>query len=170
MIVNLSANTGLEGAKMAVHHTAASRELAGLARHLRGRVILPADQDWGESRRPWNRRVDQRPEAVVDAEDAGDLAVTTVSPALRAAGAITVWLHSPAGHDRGPRPVDDRDGPAQLRRLGTAGIVTLSGTPGTSAAAIKDTDPPGPPRPGRAGSSGGRSTDAPSTPPAASSH
>lgn len=60
---------------MAVHHTAASRALAGLARHLRGRVILPGDGDWDEARRPWNRRVDQRPAAVVEPEDAGDMAV-----------------------------------------------------------------------------------------------
>ena len=58
---------------MTVHHTTAASELAGLARHVRGRVILPGDGDWDSARRPWNRRVDQRPVAVVEPEDAGDM-------------------------------------------------------------------------------------------------
>jgi hypothetical protein len=54
------------------HHPA--NRLAGLAPHLRGRLILPGDPAWDTARQPWNRRVDQRPAAVLMAEDAGDMA------------------------------------------------------------------------------------------------
>lgn len=59
---------------MTVPHAPA--QLAGLARHLRGRLILPGEQDWDTARRPWNRRVDQRPAAIVEPEGAGDMAAT----------------------------------------------------------------------------------------------
>jgi FAD/FMN-containing dehydrogenase len=44
-----------------------------LARSLRGPVTRPADDDWDEARRAWNLAADQRPEAVVHAESAGDI-------------------------------------------------------------------------------------------------
>ncbi len=47
-----------------------------LARHLRGRVIVPAYPDRDTARRPWNRRVDQRPAAVVVPAGADDMAAT----------------------------------------------------------------------------------------------
>ncbi len=59
---------------MTVHHPAT--RLAGLAPHLRGRLLMPGDPDWDTARQPWNRRIDQRPAAVVMAEDAGDMAAT----------------------------------------------------------------------------------------------
>ncbi len=45
-----------------------------LGRHLRGRLVTAADPEWDRARTPWNRRVDQRPVAVVEAAGADDLA------------------------------------------------------------------------------------------------
>jgi hypothetical protein len=50
--------------------------LSGLSRHLQGRLLVPGDPDWDTARRPWNLRVDQRPEAVVEPEGADDMAAT----------------------------------------------------------------------------------------------
>lgn len=47
-----------------------------LARHLRGRMIMPGDRDWDETRQPWNRRIDQRPAAIVEPAGADDMAAT----------------------------------------------------------------------------------------------
>ena len=41
-----------------------------------GRVVTPADSDWDQVRLAWNLAADQRPEAVVFAEGAGDVAAT----------------------------------------------------------------------------------------------
>lgn len=59
---------------MSVHETRA--EIGGLARHLRGRLILPGGQDWDTARQPWNRRIDQRPAAIVEPAGADDMAAT----------------------------------------------------------------------------------------------
>src|SRR5690349_19636301 len=39
-----------------------------------GRIATPNDADWDEARAAWNLIADQRPEAVVFAESAGDVA------------------------------------------------------------------------------------------------
>jgi FAD/FMN-containing dehydrogenase len=71
---------------------------AGLARHLRGRVIGPDSPDWDMARRPWNRRVDQRPLVVADAEGPDDIAAT-VAHAARHDFQVTVQAsgHGPGG-------------------------------------------------------------------------
>ena len=61
---------------MSVHETAAAA--AELGRHLRGRLIMPGDQDWDALRQPWNRRIDQRPAAIVEPAGADDMAATVV--------------------------------------------------------------------------------------------
>lgn len=80
---------------MSVHQT--TGELGELGRHLRGRVILPGDRDWDESRQPWNRRVNQRPGAVVEPEGPDDMAAT-VAFAARYGLAVTA---QPTGHGAG---------------------------------------------------------------------
>lgn len=60
---------------------ARAASIAGLAGQVRGRVIGPDSQDWDEARRPWNRRVDQRPAMVVDAEGPDDIGLQAVSGA-----------------------------------------------------------------------------------------
>lgn len=47
---------------------------AGLVRRVAGDVVGPADPDWDAARRAWNLAVDQRPELVVRAADADDVA------------------------------------------------------------------------------------------------
>jgi FAD binding domain len=49
-------------------------ELTGLA--IAGRIASPDDADWDEARAAWNLAADQRPEAVVFAENGDDLAAT----------------------------------------------------------------------------------------------
>ncbi len=68
-----------------------------LARHLRGRMVVPGDPDWDTARLPWNRRVDQRPVAVVVAESAGDMAATA---AFAARSGLRVTAQS-SGHGAG---------------------------------------------------------------------
>jgi hypothetical protein len=75
----------------------ATAQLGGLARHLRGRVMLPGDRDWDAARQPWNRRVDQRPAAVVEAEVPDDMAAT-VAFASRYGLRVTVQS---SGHGAG---------------------------------------------------------------------
>jgi FAD binding domain-containing protein len=41
-----------------------------------GRIATPEDADWDQARAAWNLAADQRPEAVVFAENAGDIAAT----------------------------------------------------------------------------------------------
>jgi len=55
---------------------------AGLARHLRGRVIGPDSRDRDAAWRLWNRRVDQRPLVVADAEGLDDIAATVAYAAV----------------------------------------------------------------------------------------
>lgn len=62
--------------------TARPAPAAGLARHLRGRVINPDSPDRDAARRPWNRRVDQRPLVVADAEGPDDIAATVAYAAV----------------------------------------------------------------------------------------
>jgi hypothetical protein len=49
-------------------------ELTGLA--IAGRIAAPDDADWDQARAAWNLAADQRPEAVVFAESADDVAAT----------------------------------------------------------------------------------------------
>ncbi len=49
-------------------------DLGGLK--IDGRVAVPGDPDWDQARLAWNLAVDQKPEAVVFAESAGDVAET----------------------------------------------------------------------------------------------
>lgn len=72
-------------------------QLADLARHLRGGLTGPWDPGWDETRRPWNLRVDQRPLAVVDAADAGDIAATA---AFAASNGLQVTVQA-TGHGAG---------------------------------------------------------------------
>ena len=71
--------------------------LSGLSRHLRGRLLVPGDPDWDTARRPWNLRVDQRPEAVVEPEGADDMAATATF-AIRRGLRVTVQC---SGHGAG---------------------------------------------------------------------
>lgn len=66
---------------MPVHET--TSEISELARHLRGRLIMPGDQDWDTVRRPWNLRVDQRPVAIVDPAGSDDMAATVAFAGCR---------------------------------------------------------------------------------------
>lgn len=50
--------------------------LEQLRRAVRGRVIAPGDEGWDQVRQPWNRRVDQRPAAVVDLVGRADVVAT----------------------------------------------------------------------------------------------
>ena len=77
--------------------TAQPAPSAGLARHLRGRVIGPDSPDWDTARRPWNRRVDQRPLVVADAEGPDDIAAA-VAYAARHGFQVTVQA---SGHGAG---------------------------------------------------------------------
>lgn len=56
------------------HETRA--EVGELAHHLRGRLIMPGDRNWDAMRQPWNRRIDQRPAAIVEPAGADDMAAT----------------------------------------------------------------------------------------------
>jgi FAD binding domain len=49
-------------------------DFSGLA--IAGRIATPSDSDWDEARLAWNLAADQRPEAVVFAENAADVAAT----------------------------------------------------------------------------------------------
>ncbi len=61
---------------------------------VRGRVILPGDADYDGARMPWNVAVDQRPAAVVEVADAGD-----VVAAVRFARARGLRITAqPSGH------------------------------------------------------------------------
>jgi len=62
--------------------TAQPASAAGLARPLRGPVIGPDSPDWDADRRPWNRRVDQRPPVAANAEGPDDIAATVAYAAV----------------------------------------------------------------------------------------
>jgi len=70
---------------------------AELARHVRGRVTGPDSPDWDTARIPWNRRIDQRPLLVVDADGPDDIAAT-VGYAARQGLPVTVQT---SGHGAG---------------------------------------------------------------------
>ncbi len=55
---------------------ASNSEFAALGSALTGEVVLPADDGWDGARQAWNLLADQRPEAVVLAEGADDVAAT----------------------------------------------------------------------------------------------
>jgi len=70
---------------------------AELARHVRGRVTGPDSSDWDTARIAWNRRIDQRPLLIVDAEGPDDIAAT-VAYAARHGFQVTVQT---SGHGAG---------------------------------------------------------------------
>jgi hypothetical protein len=77
--------------------------LSGLSRHLQGRLLVPGDPDWDTARRPWNLRVDQRPEAVVEPEGADDMAATAAFATATGCGYLR--RRSAASHNvAGQRP------------------------------------------------------------------
>jgi len=65
-----------------------------------GRVATPGDADWDQARLAWNLAVDQRPEAVVFAESAADVAATV---SFAAANGLRVAAQG-TGHGAGPLP------------------------------------------------------------------
>jgi len=65
-----------------------------------GHVAVPSDADWDQARLAWNLAVDQRPEAVVFAENAADVAATV---AFAAANGLRVAPQG-SGHGAGPLP------------------------------------------------------------------
>lgn len=60
---------------MSLTETSVSDRFRDLADRLTGRVVTPAEPDWDAQRQAWNLAADQRPEAVVVAADASDIAV-----------------------------------------------------------------------------------------------
>ena len=60
---------------MSLTETSVSDRFRDLADRLTGRVVTPAEPDWDTQRQAWNLAADQRPEAVVVAADASDIAV-----------------------------------------------------------------------------------------------
>jgi hypothetical protein len=72
-------------------------ERAELAAQVRGRVTGPDSPEWDTARTPWNRRVDQRPLLVVDADGPDDMAAT-VTYAARQGMQVTVQA---SGHGAG---------------------------------------------------------------------
>ncbi len=71
-------------------------DLTGLA--VAGRIATPADSDWDEARLAWNLAADQRPEAVVFAGNADDVAATV---RFAAANDLKVAAQS-TGHGAAP--------------------------------------------------------------------
>ncbi|MEV7807787.1 FAD-binding oxidoreductase [Microbispora sp. NPDC088329] len=67
---------------------------ADLRRAVRGRVLVPGDDDFEAARLPWNRAVDQQVRAVVEIEDAAD-AAAVVRYAKQAGHAVAA---QPSGH------------------------------------------------------------------------
>jgi hypothetical protein len=76
---------------------AAQSAAAELGSHLRGRVTGPDSPDWDMARIPWNRRVDQRPLVVAEADGPDDIAAT-VAYAARHGFQVTVQT---SGHGAG---------------------------------------------------------------------
>jgi hypothetical protein len=72
--------------------------LSGL--QIDGRIATPSDGDWDQARLAWNLTVDQRPEAVVFAENAADVAATV---AFAAANDLRVAAQG-TGHGAAPLP------------------------------------------------------------------
>ena len=91
---------------------AASRaavELEALGARIAGAVVLPGAECWDEARLAWNLAVDQRPDAVVFAEGAGD--VVEVVRSARAAGLRV----APQGTGHGAAPLGDLAGTILLK-------------------------------------------------------
>jgi FAD binding domain len=73
-------------------------DLSGL--QIDGQIAVPSDSDWDQARLAWNLAVDQRPEAVVFAESASDVAATV---GFAAANGLKVAAQG-TGHGAGPLP------------------------------------------------------------------
>ena len=73
-------------------------DLSGL--QIDGRIAVPSDPDWDQARLAWNLATDQRPEAVVFAESAADVAATV---GFAAANGLKVAAQG-TGHGAGPLP------------------------------------------------------------------
>jgi FAD binding domain len=72
-------------------------DLRPLQEVVRGRVVGPTDEAWDEVRQPWNRRVDQRPAAVVEIGDQSEV----VSAVRYAAERELRVSAQPLGHGAG---------------------------------------------------------------------
>jgi len=89
-------------------------DFTGLA--IAGRTATPDDSDWDQARLAWNLAADQRPEAVVFAENAGDVAATVrfaVANGLRVA---------PQGTGHGAAPLAPLGGTILLKTERMRGI------------------------------------------------
>ncbi len=89
-------------------------EFSGLA--IAGRIATPDDPDWDEARLAWNLTADQRPEAVVFAESAADVAVTV---GFAAANGLKVAAQG-TGH--GAAPLAPLDGTILLKTERMRGV------------------------------------------------
>ena len=89
------------------------------ALQIQGRVATPGDSDWDQARLAWNLAADQRPEAVVFAESAGDVAATV---AFAAANGLRVGAQG-TGH--GAAPLPPLDGTILLKTERMAGSYEL---------------------------------------------
>jgi hypothetical protein len=76
-------------------------DLSGL--QIDGHLAVPSDPDWDQARLAWNLAVDQRPEAVVFAASASDVAATV---GFAAANDLKVAAQG-TGHGAGPLPALD---------------------------------------------------------------
>lgn len=101
-------------------------EPGGLARHLRGRVILPGGRDWDTARQPWNRRVDRRP-TVVEPEDPDDMAATVAFAARSGLSSKSAAMRSMAARTRARSTATTaRSGQSADGRRLTAGQLSAS--------------------------------------------
>src|ERR1700755_3538149 len=69
-----------------------------------GRIAVPSDAAWDQARLAWNLATDQRPEAVVFAESAADVAATV---SFAAANGLKV---APRGSGHGADPLPSLEG------------------------------------------------------------
>jgi FAD/FMN-containing dehydrogenase len=76
-----------------------------------GRIATPDDADWDQARAAWNLAADQRPNAVVFAEDAADIAATV---RFAAENDFKVAAQG-TGHGAGPLAPLEGNHPAQDR-------------------------------------------------------
>lgn len=83
-------------------HALLDIDLGALRRAVRGRVVGPTDEGWDDIRRPWNRRVDQRPMAVVEVGNTSDVVSAVCFAAERGLRVST----QPTGHGAGARLED----------------------------------------------------------------
>jgi len=84
--------------------------------NIEGRFATPADPDWDEARAAWNLAVDQRPEAVVFAESAADVAAAVRFAAERGLAV------APQGTGHGAAALGSLDGAVLLKTERIRGV------------------------------------------------